>query len=260
MKELLKVSLYMNIPKLLNSIFYPRSSDNQPDEKDHLVKVDNETAVGIRMFISSNEGPTILFFHANAEITDEYDDIGEMYNKYNINFIVSGYRGYGLSNGNPSKNTSLDDSLIIFDYVMNHLKSLKNNNKIVVMGRSLGSTSACHIMANKEESIDGSIIDSGFATEYPFLMRFGLDLDNVNFQLSDGFNNLKKIKSFKKPFLIIHADMDEIIPFSQADIMFAESPSYNKDLFVINGAGHNNVISIARDHFFNRIRDFIESL
>ena len=54
--------------------------------------------------------------------------------------------------------------------------------------------------------------------------------------------------------------MDEIIPFSQADIMFVESGSYNKDLFKVNGAGHNNVISIARDHYFSKIRDFIESL
>ena len=69
--------------------------------------------VGIRMFMVNNNSPTILFFHANAEITHEYDDIAEMYNKYNINFIVSGYRGYGLSNGKPSKDTSLEDSLKI---------------------------------------------------------------------------------------------------------------------------------------------------
>ena len=54
--------------------------------------------------------------------------------------------------------------------------------------------------------------------------------------------------------------IDEIIPFSQADMMFVESGSYNKDLFKVNGAGHNNVIAIARDHYFDKIRDFIEQL
>ncbi len=250
----------MKINELLDSIFFPRKSDYPKDEKDHLVVVGQNINVGIRMYINSNDSPTILFFHANAEITNEYEDIAEMYNKFNINFIVCGYRGYGLSDGKPNKDSSLADSLIIFDYVKNHLSELKNQNKLIVMGRSLGSTSACHIMLNKQDSIDGAIIDSGFATEYPFLMRYGVNPEDINFDLSDGFDNLKKIKLFKKPFLIIHADMDEIIPFSQADIMFVESGSYKKDLFKVNGAGHNNVISIARDHFFDKIRDFIESV
>ncbi|MAX30635.1 MAG: alpha/beta hydrolase [Candidatus Marinimicrobia bacterium] len=250
----------MDIQNLLNSIFFPRKSEYETDDKDHLVSVDNDTSVGIRLFIKDVSYPTILFFHANAEITHEYDDIAEMYNQYNINFIVSGYRGYGISNGTPTMQSSLDDSLKIFSYVKEHLEKTNNTNKLILMGRSLGSTSTCHIMSNNEEKFDGAIIDSGFATEYPFLLRFGVDPESIDFKLTDGFNNLEKIKKYKKPFLIIHADMDEIIPFSQADIMFVESGSYNKDLFKVNGAGHNNVISIARDHYFSKIRDFIETL
>ena len=250
----------MDINKLLNSIFFPRKTDFDTDDKDHLVNVDSDTSVGIRLFIKDNDYPTILFFHANAEIAHEYDDIAEMYNQYNINFIVAGYRGYGISNGTPNKDNSLSDSLKIFAYVKEYLKTLRNTNKIVVMGRSLGSTSACHIMNNNENEVYGAIIDSGFATEYPFLLRFGVNPKEINFNLSDGFNNLEKIKRFKKPLLIIHADLDEIIPFSQADIMFVESGSYNKDLFKVNGAGHNNLISIARDHYFDRIRNFIEQI
>jgi len=250
----------MDINKLLDSIFFPRKSEYKTDDKDHLVNVNSNTSVGIRLFIKNNNYPTILFFHANAEITHEYDDIAELYNQFNINFIIAGYRGYGISNGTPNKNNSLSDSLKIFTYIKEYLKTSNNTNKFIIMGRSLGSTSAAHIMNNNEDDVDGAIIDSGFATEYPFLLRFGVNPKDINFKLSDGFNNLKKIKGFKKPLLIIHADMDEIIPFSQADIMFVESGSYNKDLFKVNGAGHNNVISIARDHYFNRIRDFIDSL
>lgn len=250
----------MDIQNLLNSIFFPRKSEYETDDKDHLVSVDSDVSVGIRFFIKDDSYPTILFFHANAEIAHEYDDIAEMYNQYNINFIVSGYRGYGISNGTPTMQSSLDDSLKIFSYVKEHLEKTNNTNKLILMGRSLGSTSTCHIMSNNEEEFDGAIIDSGFATEYPFLLRFGVDPESIDFKLTDGFNNLEKIKKYKKPFLIIHADMDEIIPFSQADIMFVESGSYNKDLFKVNGAGHNNVISIARDHYFSRIRDFIEAL
>ena len=52
------------------------------------------------------------------------------------------------------------------------LKNLIENNyndKLIIMGRSLGSASACEIISQHENEIDGCIIESGFATEYPLL-------------------------------------------------------------------------------------------
>ena len=43
-------------------------------------------------------------------------------------------------------------------------------------------------------------------------------------------------------------------------MIMIESGSNNKKLFKVEGAGHNNIISIAREHYFSKIRDFIESL
>ena len=55
---------------------------------------------------------------------------------------------------------------------------------------------------------------------------------DINFTLEDGFENLKKIKKYNKPLFIIHADLDDIIPFSQAELLLLESSSLNKDLFL----------------------------
>ena len=71
--------------------------------------------------------------------------------------------------------------------------------------------------------------------------------EEVDFNLSDGFMNLEKLKSYKGKLMVIHADLDEIIPFSQADIMMYESPSNHKELFKVNGGWHNNVIAISRE-------------
>ena len=55
------------------------------------------------VFLKDTSFPTILFFHGNAELSNEYDEIASYYNKYEINFIVADYRGYGLSSGSPNK-------------------------------------------------------------------------------------------------------------------------------------------------------------
>ena len=80
---------------------------------------------------------------------------------------------------------------------------------------------------------------------------------DVNFTLTDGFQNLKKLKNYKGKLLIIHADLDEIIPLSQAEMILLESPSENKQLYIVNGANHNNILITAREEYFKNIKEFI---
>ena len=126
------------------------------------------------------------------------------------------------------------------------------------MGRSLGSASACEIISKREEFIDKCIIESGFATEYPLLELLNINPDSISYKPEDGFNNLEKISSYTKPLYIIHADLDEIIPLSQAELLFMSCKSKIKDLFIVNGANHNNVIYMARQNYFSKIKSFID--
>ena len=105
----------MDKQKLINSLFFPRNINVNPDDKDHLVIVDNDIEVGVRFFINNKNSPNILYLHGNGEIAHEYEDIASYYNQYGINLLVSDYRGYGLSLGSPTKNNLLSDSLLIFD-------------------------------------------------------------------------------------------------------------------------------------------------
>ena len=250
----------MNKSEIINSIFFPRKSPNKVDDKDLLVPVSSKEKVGVRLFLADKSFPTVIYFHANAEIAQEYDAISSYYHEHKMNLIVCGYRGYGLSDGEPSKDNLLNDSLRIFDYINDYLVTNKYTNKFIIMGRSLGSAAVCEIISKHDDKIDGAIIESGFATEYPLLKLFNLDPDKIDYKLEDGFMNLAKIKAYKKPLYVIHSDLDEIVPFSQADIIMLESGSVKKDIFKVNGAGHNNVIMIASEHYFVNIKSFIDSI
>ena len=127
------------------------------------------------------------------------------------------------------------------------------------MGRSLGSASACHIIHNRESFINGCIIESGFATEYPLLELMKINPVDISFELRDGFNNLSKIKEFSKSLLVIHADLDDIVPLSQAETIMNETKANKKELFTVNGANHNNILLYARDEYFIKIKTFIDS-
>ena len=249
----------MNKEQIINSIFYPRGSHIPKDEKDHLVDTSDGEKVGIRFFLQNKNFPTILFFHGNAELAQEYDDIATYYNRFDLNFIISDYRGYGLSTGTPNIKNLHTDAKATFLYVQEYLANNQYINKIYIMGRSLGSASAFEIVNNFSDSIKGCIIESGFVTEYSLLNLLSINPDDINFSLDDGFMNLEKLKKYKGDLLIIHSDLDDIIPFSQAELMLLESPSNNKEIYRVNGANHNNIIIIAREEYFKKIKSFIYS-
>ena len=62
---------------ILNSIFFPRSAYKDKDEKDHLISVEESINIGTRFFLNDKNFPNILFFHGNAELSQEYDDIAK---------------------------------------------------------------------------------------------------------------------------------------------------------------------------------------
>ena len=247
----------MNKEQIINSIFYPRKSNIPEDKKDHLIKTLNGEKIGARFFLSNRDFPTIIFFHGNAELAQEYDDIANYYNRFNINFIVVDYQGYGLSTGTPTKENLHQDANTAFIYIKEYLEKNKYEGKIVIMGRSLGSASAFEIINNHSKSIDGCIIESGFATEDPLLNLIGVTPEQIDFSLEDGFMNLQKLKGYDGKLFIIHADLDDIVPFSQAEIMILESPSTTKELYRVNGANHNNILMISREEYFKKIKEYI---
>jgi len=244
---------------LINSIFYPRKHHSK-DEKDLFTNSNENTSISARFFISDKSYPTILLFHGNAEIAQDYDDIANYYNQHGMNLIVSDYQGYGLSEGSPTKDNLHSDALAIFDFSKEYMNKNNLTNKLVPMGRSLGSASVAHIMDNRLDSLHGSIIESGFATEYPLLSLMNINPDDISFKLSDGFDNLRKFKDYNKPLFVIHADLDDIVPMSQADMIMIETNASSKELFKVNGANHNNILMYARDEYFTKIKSFIDSL
>jgi len=248
----------MNKKTIIDSIFYPRDSFIPKDENYILISVEKNISIGARLFLIDSLAPTILYFHGNAELAQEYNSIAKMYNNHNINLIVADYRGYGLSGGEPDKENLHSDAVKVFDYLLLYLKNKGYKGKVIVMGRSLGSASACEIISKRENGIDKCIIESGFATEYPLLDLMRINPKSINYSLLDGFGNLSKLKKYKKPIYIIHADMDHIIPVSEAELMIEECSASKKEIFIVNGANHNNIIMMTGDTYFTKIKKFID--
>ncbi len=251
-------------PEILNAVFHPRPegprSPSGEDTEDLLIPVGTGISLGARLHRAKNGGPVILFFHGNGEIVADYDDLAPMYVNVGINFLPVDYRGYGRSTGFPTVTGMMSDCHVVFTYVKQFLKTNAYTGPLVVMGRSLGSASALDLACQHKDQIDGLVIESGFAYTIPLLRRLGIDTDGFGIEEDSAFCNLDKIGGFDKPLLIIHAEYDHIIPFSEGEALFGACPAFHKTLLKIEKADHNTILAYGLNDYLRALSKLAQSL
>ncbi|WP_313655300.1 alpha/beta hydrolase [Planktothrix agardhii] len=73
----------------------------------------------------------------------------------------------------------------------------------------------------------------------------------------DKFANLRKIPLIKAPVLVIHGTVDQVIPFSHGQRLFA-AVNTPKLSFWVTGADHNDVSEVAGDRYEQILKEFIQ--
>lgn len=273
MKDISKIDYaVLDRPEVLMFLFHPRpepadsaiqstkSEFRVPGSLDMMIAVQDDIAIGASFHMADPSGGNILFFHGNGEIVADYDELGSVYNQMGINFLAVDYRGYGRSGGEPTVTAMMQDCHVIFDFVRKWLRENNFGGPIVLMGRSLGSASVLELAAAYPDLTDGLIVESGFAHAGPLLDLLGIDLVALGFEDRKGFHNVDKIKSFDKPTLIIHAEFDHIIPFSDGQTLYDACPSETKKLLKIPGANHNDIFMRGLQQYLAAVKDIVDTL
>ena len=241
-------------------LFHPRKEGAEPPPRgewaDLAIPVEGNAVIGGRLFRAGADDPVILYFHGNGEIVEDYNDLGPLYAGLGINFLPVDYRGYGRSTGNPTVSAMMGDCRTIFEYVLNWLPDAGIAAPLVVMGRSLGSASALEIADRYPERIAGLIIESGFALAVPLLRLLGINTERLGLREEGGFGNVGKIRRFTGPLLVIHAEYDHIIPFSDGEMLFDACPSKDKVFLRIPEANHNTIFSYGLREYLSAVKEF----
>ena len=251
-------------PEVLMFLFHPRKEGvfmpGPSSGLDVAITVETGVSIGARFHLAGKKNPNILFFHGNGEIVADYDDLGPVYNQIGINFLPVDYRGYGRSDGEPTVTAMMKDCHTIFLFVKAWLAQQGYTGPLVVMGRSLGSAPALELAATQGADIAALIIESGFALASPLLNLLGLDTRRLGYKEENGFRNIDKIKKFKKPTLIIHAEFDHIIPFDDGLSLFDSSEAEQKELLQIPGANHNDIFAKGLSTYLKAIQSLVKLL
>lgn len=250
-------------PAQLASIFHPRSCEITPLPPGAIdVEIETEPGIhiGCRFYIHDISSPNVLFFHGNGEIVADYDDIGPLYNHAGMNLLVTDFRGYGWSSGDPSVTSMLTDAESLFTQIQTWLKSNTYSGALFLMGRSLGSVPAIDLASRHDDEVKGLILESAIADTLPLVKSLNIETNGIHITEEDGFQNLQKIESITLPTFIFHGARDEIIAADEAEKLQSFSGARTKEFVVIPGATHNSMIVTGGKLYFQTIKTFIDKV
>lgn len=166
-----------------------------------------ETADGDRLTASYRPNPeatyTLLYIHGNAEDLGDIEPVLDILYEAGFSIFAYDYRGYGLSEGQPSEQNAYEDVDAAYQYLTQELGI--SAEAIVVFGRSVGGGSAVDLASR--EPVAGLILESTFTQAFRVVIPFPL----LPF---DKFRNLEKITQVSSPVLVIHGVDDATIPVS----------------------------------------------
>jgi len=143
----------------------------------------------------------------------------------------------------------LADAHQILAWVQEYRAKKPSPGPLIVMGRSLGSASALELAAHDPATVDGLVVESGFARTEELLRIFGLNPQALGITEEKGFRHLDKIRSFARPTLIIHGEEDHLIPPIEGKLLFEASPARAKRLVLIPGADHNTLFLVGLQYY-----------
>ncbi len=195
--------------------------------------------------------PIILFLHGNAQEVYSWSLIRQELAPLNCRLLLIDYHGYGKSEGSPHEEGLYMDGRAALEWIG---KMGVETSDIIVFGKSLGGGVACEIA--QDLPLRALILESTF-TSLERVARRLFPMLPAGIPLSESYSSIDKISRARCPVMIIHGEQDELIPVQEGLDLYQAAPE-PKELYLVRGAGHNDVSLVAGREYSNKISDFLK--
>ncbi len=196
------------------------------------------------------EGPVILFLHGNAQELYSWSPVRMDLESTGCRLLLIDYHGYGKSGGEPHEAGLYLDGKAAMGWLEG--KGVEDS-EIIVFGKSLGGGVACDIAQGSR--LKALILESTF-TSLARAARKLFPFFPPGVPLGEKYDSIGKIKRVRCPVMVIHGDEDELIPVGEGMDLYDAAPE-PKELYLVRGAGHNDVSMVAGPNYARRITTFL---
>lgn len=182
--------------------------------------------------------PTLVLFHGNGEdLVDEAKNV-RAFADLGVGVFAVEYPGYGLAHGERATEASIYRAA---ELAIAHLDAEGvDRSKRVLVGFSLGSGVAVE-MAHR--GLGARLVVLAAFTSIPKLVGRFVPVVPATWLVGDAFDSLSKAPHVHVPALVVHGDLDRVVPLVMGERLAAAFP--RATLHVVRGARHNDLYAIA---------------
>ena len=220
-------------------IFYPQKLDSnykfQFDRQfeELNIKTSGNDFINGLLFKSNDTKGLIFYLHGNAGSLSSWGEVAKTYTDLNYDVFIYDYRGYGKSKGEiTNENQLFQDNQIVY----NELKQRYTEDKIIILGYSLGTGLAAHLASNNGPKL--LILQAPYYSmtdmmknTFPFLPAYLL-----KYKLSTH----EYLKKCKMQVVIFHGDKDDVIYYGSS-LKLQKEFKPQDTLFTLKGQSHNGI-------------------
>ncbi|MBF0163692.1 MAG: alpha/beta hydrolase [Magnetococcales bacterium] len=197
--------------------------------------------------------PVILFFHGNASVISGLKGHVGLFRRMGLGVLLFDYRGYGLSEGEPSEAGLYADAEAAWNVLTGQLGIPAG--RVITYGHSLGGGVATWLAirhAPQALILEGTFlsIPAVGAELYPYLP--------IRLMSSIWFDNASRIGQIRVPLLIIHSRDDTVIFPRHGRELFAMAPE--PKTFLETSGSHNTSVSQGGPEVEAGVRGFVMGL
>lgn len=230
------ILIYFNQEKF---IFHPSKLSKEAefsfDNKFTEVNLVTSDSLKINCLYFETENPkgVIYYLHGNSGNLSGWGDIAGLYLNSGYNILIPDFRGFGKSEGEIENEKQFYEDMQLG---YNFLKEKFNEDKIVVIGYSIGTGIASHLASVNNPKL--LILQAPYynltemtKTRMPFVPTFLLKYK---------FDNATNISKAKCPVYIFHGNEDGVISYSQS-LKLKKHLKENDEFITLNGQKHNGI-------------------
>lgn len=150
----------------------------------------------------------ILYFHSSGEdIKSARGLLDHLRNLYQCNVLAMEYPGYSVYKGSPNSHLIKTNAEAVYDYMTKMVGFLPQN--IIVIGRSIGASTAIHLASKR------TLGTLGIISPFSSLKAVAKELLGgwATYIVKEQHNNLESIEGVKCPLFIVHGKADRLISY-----------------------------------------------
>lgn len=188
----------------------------------------------------------VIFFHGNAGHRAHHVPEALECVQQGCDVLLIDYRGYGDSEGSPSREGLVQDAVATWEYAVRELEYA--SDRIILFGESLGGAVAVELACcccQEGEPPAGMLLTSTFANLPDTAARL-YPVFPVRWIVRDRFSSRDLIPEVTCPIVQVHGALDDLVTLEEAQELFGHAPATSsngvpKRFVCLDLASHNDV-------------------